>query len=44
MRIACPFCGERGVEEFSYRGDGSGTAAAWTDYVYLRQNPAGPHR
>jgi methylglutamate dehydrogenase subunit B len=51
VRIACPFCGERGVEEFSYRGDagvarpdGSGTAEAWTDYVYLRQNPAGPHR
>ena len=51
MRITCPYCGERGLEEFSYQGDagvvrpeGSEAAEAWTDYVYLRQNPAGLHR
>ena len=52
MRIACPFCGERDVSEFSYLGD---AAAARPDptgaeadrrffaAVYLRDNPAGPH-
>jgi sarcosine oxidase subunit delta len=51
MRITCPHCGERGLEEFSYQGDAgvvrpeeSEAAEAWTDYVYLRQNPAGLHR
>ncbi|CAH1655447.1 MULTISPECIES: sarcosine oxidase subunit delta [unclassified Chelatococcus] len=53
MRIPCPFCGERGVSEFSYRGDatlqrpdaGSENAlAAFVDYVHLRDNPAGRHR
>ena len=52
MRIDCPFCGERGLEEFTYRGDAtrvrprnpdSGTAS-WVDYVYLRENPAEMHR
>jgi methylglutamate dehydrogenase subunit B len=52
MRIACPHCGERDVQEFSYLGDaalvrpeGPGASAqAMHDYVYLRDNPAGPHR
>ena len=53
MRIHCPFCGERSLEEFTYRGDAMVTrpeslipaaAEAWTDYVYLRDNPAGLHR
>lgn len=51
MRIACPFCGERGVEEFAYHGDATVTrpeadapAEAWIDYVYFRDNPAGCHR
>lgn len=51
MRLTCPFCGSRGVEEFTYRGDatvrrpaGDTDAAAWVDYVYLRDNPAGPHQ
>ncbi len=50
MRIACPFCGERGIEEFSYVGDATlkrSTADApaqdWVDFVYMRTNPAGPH-
>jgi sarcosine oxidase subunit delta len=53
MRIACPYCGLRGVDEFSYLGDATVTrpdpdapaaAGAFVDYVYLRDNPAGSHR
>ena len=51
MRIACPHCGERGNEEFSYRGAAGlirpppdAPLEAWHDYVYLRENPAGPHQ
>jgi sarcosine oxidase subunit delta len=53
MRINCPYCGERGVEEFTYRGDATvvrptslevTATDAWVDYVYLRDNPAGLHR
>jgi methylglutamate dehydrogenase subunit B len=53
MRIACPHCGARDVREFSYLGDATverpdpGAPAAlarFVDYVYLRDNPAGPHR
>lgn len=49
MRIPCPFCGPRSSEEFSYHGDAApirprseAPAEAWADYVYLRDNPAGP--
>lgn len=53
MRISCPWCGERGGEEFTYHGDatvvrptdgGTAPSEAWTEYVYLRDNPAGVHR
>ena len=54
MRIPCPFCGPRGNEEFVYLGDASlarrpdpaaaDAGAAFHDYVYLRENPSGPHR
>lgn len=51
MRIPCPFCGEREAAEFVYRGDagpqrppGDAATAAFHDYVYLRDNPAGPIR
>jgi methylglutamate dehydrogenase subunit B len=53
VRIKCPYCGERGSEEFSYLGDAglerpaadaSGGGRAFHDYVYLRDNPAGAHR
>ncbi len=60
MRIKCPYCGERGNDEFTYLGDAGAlmarpggdsaggdapeAAAAYHDYVYLRDNPAGPHR
>jgi heterotetrameric sarcosine oxidase delta subunit len=48
MRIACPHCGERDGAEFVYRGDAApqrpaddAGEAAFADYVYLRDNPAG---
>ena len=51
MRITCPHCGERGNEEFLYRGAADprrpapdAPETAWHDYVYLRDNPAGSHR
>jgi methylglutamate dehydrogenase subunit B len=52
MRIHCPLCGERDLREFSYLGDATKTrpdgmtasADAMYDYVYVRSNPAGPHR
>ncbi len=53
MRIVCPYCGERGNEEFSYLGDASPVrpdpadpnhAAKFAEYVYLRDNPRGLHR
>ncbi len=52
MRIKCPYCGERDLAEFSYLGaadlsrpdpDAPDAANAFYDYVYLRDNPAGPH-
>lgn len=52
MRITCPHCGPRDVQEFSYLGDANpqrpdgleASEAAMFDYVYQRDNPAGPHR
>jgi sarcosine oxidase subunit delta len=53
MRIPCPFCGVRDASEFSYLGDATlkrpdpsapNAERAFHDYVYLRDNPAGPHR
>ncbi|HVI27192.1 sarcosine oxidase subunit delta [Hansschlegelia sp.] len=53
MRIACPFCGPRGVDEFAYLGDATvkrpnadapDALPAFVEYVYLRDNPAGLHR
>jgi methylglutamate dehydrogenase subunit B len=48
MRIPCPFCGERDVHEFVYRGDASLTRpedeADFYAYVYLRKNVAGRMR
>jgi sarcosine oxidase subunit delta len=50
MRIKCPYCGERDAREFTYRGAAGlqrpdpaapDAAAAFVDYVYLRDNPAG---
>lgn len=53
MRIPCPCCGERTLEEFTYSGDagvlrptdgGAVPTPDWAAYVYLRENPAGRHR
>ena len=50
MRIHCPYCGPRGHEEFAYLGDAAprrpdpaapGATAAFVEYVYARENPAG---
>ena len=50
MLISCPWCGPRSQIEFTYGGDATvkrppddAPEAAWVDYVYLRQNPCGPH-
>lgn len=46
MRIPCPHCGERDLQEFVYRGDAAPVRptgdAGMVDYVYLRDNPRGP--
>ena len=51
MRIPCPHCGSRDAQEFVYRGDAApvrppagASENAFTDYVYLRDNPIGPLR
>jgi methylglutamate dehydrogenase subunit B len=47
MRIPCPHCGDRDVSEFVYLGDAAprrpetADLAAFHDYAYLRDNPAG---
>jgi methylglutamate dehydrogenase subunit B len=47
MLIACPHCGTRPVEEFTFLGDAkpqrptSAEMDEWHDYVYLRDNPKG---
>jgi sarcosine oxidase subunit delta len=52
MLIPCPHCGERSLAEFYYGGDGTLARPAdpqavpqseWLDFVYLRDNPRGPH-
>lgn len=51
MRIACPHCGSRSLDEFVFLGDASvtrpaadasDTTEAFHAYGYLRANPAGP--
>ena len=53
MRIACPHCGERSLDEFVYSGDATVSRPdfaspdamdAFVAYTYERTNPAGPHR
>ncbi|MCY4592179.1 MAG: sarcosine oxidase subunit delta [Alphaproteobacteria bacterium] len=50
IRINCPYCGPRDHQEFAYVGDATLTRPsddaggdAWYDFVYLRDNPRGPH-
>jgi len=48
MRIPCPYCGDRDAQEFVYRGDAAParpqSEEGMFDYVYPRDNPAGPMR
>ena len=48
MRVPCPYCGTRDEEEFVFGGPAhlerpapDCDDAAWTAYLYLRENPAG---
>ncbi len=50
MRIKCPVCGERPLEEYSYRGDAgvkrpqsheTVDSDVWHDFVFIRDNPRG---
>lgn len=50
MLIECPHCGPRNVSEFTYGGAADLARPSpdavdkhWTDYVYMRDNPRGPH-
>jgi methylglutamate dehydrogenase subunit B len=50
LNIPCPWCGLRPHVEFTYGGDATKQRPAddasieqWLDYVYLRDNPCGPH-
>lgn len=52
LLLKCPWCGARAQTEFSYGGDATiqrpaepeaVSLSAWLDYVYLRENPRGPH-
>ncbi len=52
LRIDCPLCGLRDEAEFGYGGDATVIRPAvaetdvekWLAYVFLRDNPRGPHR
>ena len=50
LRISCPWCGPRAQVEFTYGGDATvkrpapdAPTAAWVEFVYMRDNPAGLH-
>jgi heterotetrameric sarcosine oxidase delta subunit len=51
MRLTCPLCGERDLREFTCRGSAKllarpaadAGAAAFHDYLNIRDNPAGPN-
>jgi methylglutamate dehydrogenase subunit B len=48
--LPCPFCGPRPVDEYAYFGEvtrrapGSASLHDLTEYVYFRDNVAGPQR
>jgi heterotetrameric sarcosine oxidase delta subunit len=48
MRIPCPYCGDRDVHEFVYRGDAEpkrpDSDTGFYEYLYLRENSAGTMR
>ena len=48
--LRCPWCGPREEIEFRYGGEAhlsypgpAADDAAWSDFLYLRRNPAGPY-
>lgn len=52
LLLTCPNCGPRNVQEYRYGGaynprpqnlDDAGDAA-WTDYLYMRENPLGEQK
>jgi sarcosine oxidase, subunit delta len=50
LRITCPFCGVRDEPEFTFGGPTHITRpavtvddATWSEYLYMRENPAGVH-
>ena len=50
LLIPCPWCGPRAQIEFTYGGDATlqrpapdAPEAQWVAYVYVRDNPRGPH-
>ena len=52
IRIPCPHCGVREYTEFTYAGDArverprdpaAVDVAVWAEYVFVRDNPRGPH-
>jgi len=52
MLLPCPYCGPRDSTEFTYSGDATLrrpadpqalSVEAWADFVFLRDNPRGPH-
>ncbi len=51
MRLNCPYCGERPIDEFAQLGPADlerpapdAGIDAYVEYVYFRDNPAGAHR
>lgn len=52
LRLKCPVCGWRDETEFNYLGDATvkrpdlsvTDADAWSEFVFIRDNPRGPHR
>lgn len=52
LRIHCPVCGLRDETEFTYGADATvrrpemneSDPKAWLDYVFMRDNPRGPHK
>ncbi len=53
MRLACPHCGERSLDEFTYSGDATvnrpdfqspDAMELFITYAFERTNPPGPHR
>ena len=52
MQLICPICGPRDIREFYYMGAASmldrpsegASPEAWSDWLHLRDNPAGRTR